>query len=60
MEARGRQFAEISIRNEAVHRGILTVAQQNAQERIASLARSLGAKTVVFEDRPMNMDSTSR
>jgi hypothetical protein len=60
LEARGRQYAEISIRNEAVHRGILTLAQQNAQERIASLARSLGARTVVFEQRPMNLGSGSR
>lgn len=51
LEARGRQYAEISIRNEAVHRGILTLAQQNAQQRIASLARSLGARAVAFEER---------
>ena len=51
LEARGRQSAEISIRNEAVQRGILTLAQQNAQERIASLAHSLGARAVRFEER---------
>src|SRR5258708_10896966 len=51
LEARSRQYAEISIRNEAVHRGILTIAQQNAQQRIAGLARSMGAKAVVFEER---------
>jgi hypothetical protein len=56
LEARGRQYAEISIRNEAVHLGILTLAQQNAQQRIAGLARSLGAKAVVFEDRPVHSE----
>lgn len=50
LEARGRQYAEISIRNEAMHRGILTLAKQNAQQRIASLAHSLGARAVVFEE----------
>src|SRR5258708_11451325 len=51
LEARSRQYAEISIRNEAVHRGILTIAQQNAQQRIAGLARSMGARAVAFEER---------
>jgi Protein of unknown function (DUF4230) len=59
LEARGRQYAEISIRNEAVHRGILTLAQQNAEQRIAILARSLGAKAVVFAERPANPERPS-
>jgi len=50
LEGRGRLYAEISIRNEALRHGILKLAQQNAQERVAALARSLGARAVIFEE----------
>jgi hypothetical protein len=49
MESRARQYAEQNIRNEAVRRGILQLAQQNAEARIADLLHTLGAKTVRFE-----------
>jgi hypothetical protein len=49
MESRARQYAEQNIRNEAVRRGILQLAQQNAEARIADLLHTLGAKQVRFE-----------
>ena len=49
MEGRARQYAEQNIRNEAVHRGILPLAQQNAEARVAALLHTLGAQKVRFE-----------
>jgi hypothetical protein len=49
MEGRARQFAEQNIHNEAVHRAILTLAQQNAEARIAGLLHTLGVQRVRFE-----------
>jgi hypothetical protein len=49
MEGRARQYAEQNIRNEAVHRGILPLAQQNAEARVAGLLHTLGAPKVRFE-----------
>jgi Protein of unknown function (DUF4230) len=48
MEGRARQYAEQNIRNEAVHKGILPLAQQNAEARIAGLLYTLGATKVRF------------
>jgi hypothetical protein len=48
MEGRARQYAEQNIRNEAVHKGILPLAQQNAEARIAGLLHTLGAAKVRF------------
>jgi hypothetical protein len=50
MEGRARQYAEQNIRNEAVHKGILPLAQQNAEARIAGLLHTLGASKVRFVD----------
>jgi hypothetical protein len=50
MEGRARQYAEQNIRNEAVNRGILPLAQQNAEARVAELLHTLGAAKVRFED----------
>jgi len=50
MEGRARQYAEQNIRNEAVHKGILPLAQQNAEARIAGLLHMLGATKVRFVD----------
>lgn len=52
LEARARVYAEGSIRGEAVRRGILQDAERNAEDRVASLARALGARRVVFEVSP--------
>ncbi|HEX3068289.1 MAG TPA: DUF4230 domain-containing protein [Thermoanaerobaculia bacterium] len=54
MEGRARQYAEQNIRNEAVHRGILPLAQQNAEARIAGLLHTLGAAKVRFVDANRN------
>ncbi|MEA2236666.1 MAG: hypothetical protein QOC81_1390 [Thermoanaerobaculia bacterium] len=48
MEGRARQYAEQNIRNEAMHKGILPLAQQNAEARIAGLLHTLGATKVRF------------
>jgi hypothetical protein len=50
MEGRARQYAEQNIRNEALHKGILPLAQQNAEARIAGLLHTLGATKVRFVD----------
>lgn len=50
MEGRARQNAEQNIRNEAVRKGILPMAQQNAEARVAALLHTLGASTVRFVD----------
>jgi len=49
MEGRARQYAEQNIRNEALHRGILPMAQQNAEGRVAGLLHTLGAPKVRFD-----------
>jgi hypothetical protein len=54
MEGRARQYAEQNIRNEAVHKGILPLAQQNAEARIAGLLHTLGATKVRFVDASSN------
>jgi hypothetical protein len=54
MEGRARQYAEQNIRNEAIHRGILPLAQQNAEARIAGLLHTLGATKVRFVDASSN------
>lgn len=49
MEGRARQHAEQNIRNEAIRRGILQLAQTNAEGRVAELLHTLGAAKVRFE-----------
>jgi len=49
LEGRARQYAEQNIRNEAIRRGILQLAQQNAEARVAELLHTLGAAKVRFE-----------
>ena len=49
MEGRARQYAEQNIRNEAIRRGILQLAQTNAEGRVAELLHTLGAAKVRFE-----------
>lgn len=49
MEGRARQYAEQNIRNEAIRRGILQLAQQNAEGRVADLLHTLGAARVRFD-----------
>lgn len=54
MEGRARQYAEQNIRNEAVRKGILPLAQQNAEARVAGLLHTLGAMNVRFVDAKGN------
>jgi hypothetical protein len=49
MEGRARQYAEQNIRNEALRKGILPLAQKNAEGRIAGLLHTLGAAKVRFD-----------
>lgn len=49
LEGRARQYAEQAIRNEAVRKGILPLAADNAQQRIADLLHTLGFIRVRFE-----------
>src|SRR5437588_8853198 len=49
MEGRARQYAEQNIRNEALRKGILPLAQKNAEARIAGLLHTLGAAKVRFD-----------
>jgi hypothetical protein len=51
MEGRARQYAEQNIRNEALRKGILPLAQTNAEARIAGLLHTLGAAKVRFDVR---------
>lgn len=49
LEGRARQYAEQQIRNEAFHRGILQMASDNAESKLAPLLHSLGFTKVRFE-----------
>jgi hypothetical protein len=49
MEGRARQYAEQNIRNEALRKGILPLAETNAEARIAGLLHTLGAAKVRFD-----------
>jgi hypothetical protein len=48
LEGRARQFAEQSIRNEAVKKGILPLAAQNSEVRVAELLHTFGFQRVRF------------
>lgn len=50
LESRARQHAEQAIRNEAVNKGILNTANDNAQRRIAELVHTLGFTKIRFEE----------
>ncbi|HJT16234.1 MAG TPA: DUF4230 domain-containing protein [Thermoanaerobaculia bacterium] len=52
LESRARQYAEQGIRNEAINKGILQMASQNAELRVADLLRTFGLQRVRFEGAP--------
>ncbi|HEY6842601.1 MAG TPA: DUF4230 domain-containing protein [Thermoanaerobaculia bacterium] len=52
LEGRARQYAEQGIRNEAINKGILEMASQNAELRVADLLRTFGLQRVRFESKP--------
>ena len=49
LESRARQYAEQSIRIEAMKKGILPMASQNAEVKVAELLHALGFRKVRFE-----------
>jgi len=49
MEGRARQYAEQGIRNEAVNKGILSLASQNAEVKVAELLHMFGFQRVRCE-----------
>lgn len=51
LESRIRSQAEASIRNEALKQGVLTMAEQNAQKKLAEFLGKLGFQRVRFESR---------
>lgn len=51
LESRARQHAETNIRAEALKKGILTIADQNGEKKIADLLHALGAEKVRFVGR---------
>jgi uncharacterized protein DUF4230 len=48
LESRARQHAEQEIRNEAVRKGILKLASQNAEGKLAQFLHTLGFQKVAF------------
>ena len=49
LEARARQTAEQGIRNEAMKKGILKLADQNAEAKLAQFLHAVGVQRVRFE-----------
>jgi hypothetical protein len=49
LESRAREHAEIGIRQEAMRKGILPLAENNAEAKLAGFIQLLGAKKVRFE-----------
>jgi len=52
LESRARQYAEGGIRSEAVRRGILPLASQNAETKLAAFLHTLGFSKVRFDHTP--------
>jgi hypothetical protein len=52
LESRARLYAEGSIRSEAVRRGILPMAADNAQTKLAAFLHTLGFAKVRFDTTP--------
>ncbi len=48
LESRARQYAEQGIRSEALRRGIISLAQQNGENRLAELLQRTGVRKVRF------------
>lgn len=52
LESRARQHAEIGIRQEAMKHGILPLAANNAETKLAGFIQTLGVKKIRFERLP--------
>jgi len=48
LETRARQHAEANIRSEALKKGVLTIAQQSAEKKMAEFLHTLGFERVRF------------
>jgi hypothetical protein len=48
LESRARQHAEVGVRREAMNKGILPLAAQNAQSKLADFLHTLGVQKVRF------------
>jgi hypothetical protein len=48
LETRARQRAEENIRREALQRGVLTMAGQNAEKKLGELLLTMGVEKVRF------------
>jgi len=55
LETRARQHAEANIRSEALKKGILPLASQNAEKKMADFLRILGVEQVRFHSRGMRV-----
>lgn len=52
LESRARENAERGVRNEALRKGILDLAEENAEARLADFLMTLGARQIRFADTP--------
>jgi len=52
LESRARQYAEGGIRSEAIRRGILPLASQNAESKLAAFMHTLGVRKMRFDTTP--------
>src|SRR5436190_340329 len=50
LETRARQHAEQNIRQESLRKGILTMAQQNGEKKMADFLHTLGFERVRFNE----------
>lgn len=59
LESKARENAERGMRNEALRKGILDTAQENAEERLAEFLMTLGARKIRFtgEERPAELET---
>jgi hypothetical protein len=53
LESRARLAGEIAIRREAMNKGILTLASNNAQSKLAAFLNALGFDRVKFEQKAL-------
>jgi len=56
LESRARQYAEGGIRGEAIRRGILPMAAQNAETKLAAFVHALGFSRVRFDTTPVRAE----
>ena len=56
LETRARQHAEENIRSEALKKGILPMASQNGEKKLAELLRTFGFEKVRFEEAKLRIE----